>query len=168
MEGQLEQRQGGWQLRFVRNLPHSVDKVWQALTQPEHLKAWFPDQIVVTEWRPGAQLKFKTQFGDFDGEVQTVQPPNLLEFRWGTDYLRFELAPAGDGSVLTLLDRIDQLGKAARDAAGWDEHLEKLVHHLSGKPSAEPGATWRQMHPRYMEKFGPEASTIGPPEKVAQ
>ena len=34
MEAQLEQRDGGWQLRFVRKLPHSVDKVWQAITEP--------------------------------------------------------------------------------------------------------------------------------------
>jgi uncharacterized protein YndB with AHSA1/START domain len=155
-------------LRFVRQLPQPVEKVWQALTEPEHLKEWFPDQIVVKEWKKGARLEFITPFGNFDGEVQTVEPPRLLEFRWGTDFLRFEIAPEGTGTVLTLIDRIDQLGKAARDAAGWDEKLEKLVRHLARKPEKEPGETFREMHPRYMEKFGPQASTIGPPEKVAQ
>ncbi|TMD22380.1 MAG: hypothetical protein E6I99_10200 [Chloroflexi bacterium] len=42
MEGQLEQRNGRWQLTFVRKLPHSPEKVWKALTEPEHLKGWFP------------------------------------------------------------------------------------------------------------------------------
>ena len=167
MDAQLEQRDGGWQLRFVRKLPHSIDKVWQAITEPEHLKAWFPDQIIVKEWKPGAPLKFITQFGDFEGEVLTVQPPRLLEFRWGSDFLRFEVTPEAGGSVLTLVDRIDQKGKAARDAAGWDEHLERLVSHLAGEPPKTAGDTWREMNPRYQERFGPEASTIGPPEMPA-
>jgi uncharacterized protein YndB with AHSA1/START domain len=168
MDAQLEQRQGGWQLRFVRKLPHPVNKVWTAITEPEHLKAWFPDQIVVKEWKPGAALKFITQYGDFDGEVLTVQPPRLLELRWGTDFLRFELAPDGEGSVLTLIDRIDQRGKAARDAAGWDVHLEKLVDHLAGRKPGEPSVHWQKVHPHYVEKFGPEAATIGPPAPVKQ
>src|SRR5579871_1795060 len=103
MEAQLEQREGGWQLRFVRKLPHSVDKVWRAITDPDHLRTWFPDRIVVSEWKRGAPLKFITQFGDFDGEVLTVQPPTLLEFRWGNDHLRFEVTAEGPGSVLTLI-----------------------------------------------------------------
>lgn len=166
MDGQLEQRDGRWQLRFVRRFSEAPQKVWEAITAPEHLQAWFPDRIVVSEWKPGAALQFLTDFGNFDGEVITVERPRLLEFRWGTDVLRFEIGSDSQGTTLTLIDRIDQLGKAARDAAGWDVHLQKLVDHLSGGKATVPSERWREVHPRYVERFGPDASTIGPPETL--
>jgi hypothetical protein len=88
----------------------------------------------------------------------------VLEFRWGTDVLCFELRADGDGTMLTLVDTIDDLGKAARDAAGWHECLDVLAHHLGGDaPPWSPGDRWAQVHPGYVEAFGPQAATIGPP-----
>jgi uncharacterized protein YndB with AHSA1/START domain len=166
MQGQLEQRAGQWQLRFTRQLPHPQEKVWRAITEPNQLKAWFPDQIVVSKWAVGTPLKFESEYGDHDGEVLAFEPPSVLEFRWGPDVLRFELAPHAQGTVLTLIDRIDEKGKAARDAAGWHECLDRLEHSLSGSKAATPGEVWKQVHPQYQEQFGPEASTIGPPAPV--
>ena len=105
----------------------------------------------------------------FTGEVLVVQPPEgsraaALEFSWGTDRLRFELAPEGDGCVLTLLDILDEVGKAARDSAGWHVCLDKLRTHLDGTPLPwSDGERWGELNPVYAEKFGPDASTIGPP-----
>jgi hypothetical protein len=79
--------------------------------------------------------------------------------------LRFELRPDGDGSVLTFLNTFDELGKAARDGAGWHACLDLLEHHLTGETAPwDPGERWQQVHPSYVERFGPEASTIGPPQ----
>jgi hypothetical protein len=89
-----------------------------------------------------------------------------LEFSWGTDVLRFELAQAGGGTRLTLIDRIDQKGKAARDAAGWHECLDRLEHALAGTTPRPPGEVWKEVQSQYKEQFGPEASTIGPPAQV--
>lgn len=44
-------------LRFRRRLAHAPEKVWRAITEPEHVAAWFPQRIV-GEWRLGATLKF--------------------------------------------------------------------------------------------------------------
>jgi hypothetical protein len=38
-------RGGNWQLRFERRFGHSVVTVWRAVTEPEHLDAWFPTTI---------------------------------------------------------------------------------------------------------------------------
>ena len=165
MQGELVQQGGRWQLRFTRTLPHPQDKVWRAITEPEHLQAWFPDRVV-GEWRVGAPLKFLSEYGDHDGQVIAYEPPRLLEFRWGPDVIRLELAGDARGSTLTLIDTIDELGKAARDAAGWDECLLRLDHHLAGTTAPSPGERWKQVHPEYIERFGPEASTIGPPAQV--
>lgn len=165
MNGTLEQTSTGPRLRFTRRLPHPPERVWRAITEPDELKAWFPDTIVVSEWAVGAPLRFEHPGGGFDGEVLAFEPQTLLEFRWGTDVIRLELEPDGDGTSLTLLDTIDELGKAARDGAGWHSCLDQLEHHLAGTtPEGSPSDRWRELHRSYVEDFGPEASTIGPPE----
>ena len=90
-------------------------------------------------------------------------PPSVIELMWGTDRLRIELQADGDGTVLTLTDTFGELGKAARDAAGWHECLDRLVRVLDGDALPEWGDVWRAVHPRYVDALGPDASTIGPP-----
>jgi uncharacterized protein YndB with AHSA1/START domain len=165
MNGTLEQTAAGPRLRFTRRLAHPPDKVWRAITEPEHLAAWFPDTMILEgDWAVGARLRFRHAEGEFDGEVLDFDPPRALEFRWGTDVIRFEVEPAGDGTQLTLLDTLDALGKAARDAAGWHVCLDRLEDHLDGRTEPSSTARWKRIHPGYIEALGPEASTIGPPE----
>ena len=45
MEGTLDRSGDRWALTFVRRLPHRPEKVWRALTEAEHLAAWFPSEI---------------------------------------------------------------------------------------------------------------------------
>lgn len=83
--------------------------MWLALTEPEHLAAWFPTTIE-GERAAGAPLRFSFPAGQgepFDGEMLVYEPPSLMELRWGPDTLRFELRPEGDGCTLTLLDTLD-------------------------------------------------------------
>ena len=97
MIGQLEQADGKWQLRFTRHLPHDPKKVWRAITEAEHLAEWFPHRIV-GEWVTGGALSFEDQDQSgpvLGGEVLACEPPSLLEYRWGTDTLRFEIAASG-------------------------------------------------------------------------
>lgn len=163
MDGVLERTGDSYRLRFTRSLPHPVDKVWRAITEPEHLAAWFPDGIS-GDWTVGATLTFgSAQIGEFTGEVLAVEPPRLLEYTWGPDRLRFELAPADGGCTLTLLDTIDELGKGARDAAGWQVCLEDLSAHLDGADAGATEERWPPIYAAYQDAFGPEASTIGVP-----
>ena len=162
-EGQLEQVDGRWRVRFTRRLAHPPEKVWRAVTEPEHLAAWFPTTIE-GDRAEGAKLRFNFRDGEapgFDGELLTYRPPELLEFTWGPDRLRLELRPHGDGTELILLDTLEELGKAARDAAGWHVCLDRLAARLDG---TEAGTEWTEVHDGYVARFGPEAATIGPPE----
>ncbi len=169
MDGRLEQRDGRWQLRFRRKLPHPPEKVWRALTEPEHLAGWFPTDIE-GERATGAALRFVFRNGEgptIDGEMLSYDPPSVLEFRWGGDELRFELQPDGAGSVLIFLNTFDELGKAARDAAGWHGCLDVLGYHLNDEEAPwTPTARWQHVHQSYVERFGPDASSIGPPASV--
>jgi uncharacterized protein YndB with AHSA1/START domain len=166
MQGELAQVGDRWEVRFTRTLRHPPEKVWRALTEPEHLKAWFPSTID-GERAAGAKLRFMFEqpgVDAMDGEMLVYEPPSKLEFMWGEDMLTFTLEPAGSGTVLTLVDTIVELGKAARDAAGWHEKLEVLDAHLSGAEPPAPMTRWKEVHPGYVERFGPEAATLGPPE----
>ena len=107
--GTLTQHGDRWQLTFTRHLPHAPDKVWRAVTEPEHLAVWFPQEIV-GERRAGAKLRFLSSGGDaFDGEMLTFEPPSMMELSWGSDRLRIELTPDGAGTLLTLTDTFDEL-----------------------------------------------------------
>jgi uncharacterized protein YndB with AHSA1/START domain len=166
-DGTLEQFGDRWRVVFTRTLAHTPEKVWSALTEPEHLSAWFPTEII-GERTAGAPLRFEfaeRQYPGFDGRMLVCDPPRLLEFVWGEDVLRFELTRRGPGTVVTLTDTLGELGKAARDGAGWHECLDKLGYALEGtEPPWDDSGRWRIVHPGYVERFGPDASTLGPPE----
>jgi uncharacterized protein YndB with AHSA1/START domain len=169
MNGQLTKMGTGWQLRFIRKFPHKPEDVWRALTEPEQLAGWFPAAIEGKR-EEGATLRFVFPTGEsetLEGTMRTYEPPSELEYTWGDDELRFELGPEGEDTVLVFETKFDELGKAARDAAGWDVRLDMLGYRLAGQePPWDHMERWEQVHPGYVEEFGPEASTIGPPESV--
>jgi uncharacterized protein YndB with AHSA1/START domain len=173
MYGTLEQTlDGSWRIRFERTLPHPVEKVWRAVTEPDHLSAWFPTTIE-GDRAPGAQLRFSfpesagVDLDAFEGEMLAFDPPSLMELRWGSDVLRIELRPVPEGTRLTLLDTLEARGKGARDAAGWHGCLSALEAHLSGDADARAALDgWKDVRSHYVEAFGPEAATIGPPEGI--
>jgi uncharacterized protein YndB with AHSA1/START domain len=162
-DGRLEQVCDRWQIQFTRSLAHSPEKVWRALTDPEHRKAWFPDTSIGDFTTAGAKLRFEIGGTTLDGEVFAADPPKLLELSWGDDILRFELRPDGAGTVLDFSAAILEVGKGARDTAGWHVCIDRLESALDGTlPDANPN--WRALNDMYVERFGPEASTLGPPE----
>jgi uncharacterized protein YndB with AHSA1/START domain len=162
--GELEQHGDRWTLTFTRRLGHAPEKVWRAVTEPEHMAAWFPDRME-GDRRPGAPLRFVAESGDgFDGEMLVFDPPKVMELLWGVDRLRIELTPdGGGGTVLTLIDTFAELGKAARDGAGWHECLDRLARALDGSEPEPWGSPWRELNARYVAHLGPVAATIGPP-----
>ncbi|HEX6538569.1 MAG TPA: SRPBCC family protein [Candidatus Dormibacteraeota bacterium] len=161
---------GRWRLHFTRTLHHPVERVWRAVTEPGHLAAWFPSTIE-GQRRTGARLRFDFPNGEaaaFAGEVIAFDPPHAFEFLWGTDLVRIELREFEGGTVLTLLDTLDERGKAARDGAGWHCCLDALETALDGNADAHHTPTaWSALHPGYVERFGPEGSSIGPPDGAA-
>jgi uncharacterized protein YndB with AHSA1/START domain len=163
--GTLERAGDTWQVRFTRLLPQSPERVWRALTDPEELGAWFPTTIE-GERRSGARLVFTFPEGQappFEGLLTVWDPPQVLELLWGAERLRFELAATETGTELTLRHTIEELGTGARTAAGWHVCLDALERTLRG--DAGPAAvTWADVHPLYVQSFGPAAATIGPPQ----
>ncbi len=168
--GDVEQTEAGaWQLRFTRLLRHPQEKVWRAITEAEQLAHWFPTTIE-GERRAGAPLRFsfpEHRYPPFDGEMTAFEPPAVMEFRWGPDVVRIELRPVPGGTELTLLDTLEERGKAARDGAGWHTCLDALQAALQGHERAREQLSrpdWSELHAHYVHSFGPEAATVGPPQ----
>jgi uncharacterized protein YndB with AHSA1/START domain len=164
--GRLEHSRGEVTLRFTRRMPHLPGKVWRALTAPEQLAAWFPTSVE-GDLVPGAVLQFSFRdltLPPFDGVVQACEPPKLLEFSWADERLRFELTPDGDGTLLCFSASFAEIGRAARDGAGWHTCLDLLGYGLAAeRPPWPQDVRWRQVHRAYVDAFGAEAATIGPP-----
>lgn len=187
-EGVLERAGDRWRLRFVRRLSHPPEKVWRALTDEEHLAAWFPTTIE-GELREGASLRFRYRGEELpltEGEMIACEPPRVLEFTWGfgeddteappehraqrPERSRFELTPAGEGGCrLVFTTTYDRVGKSARDAAGWHVCFDRLAGHLAGEPPTERSPErWKPLNRLYAERFGPEAATLGPPDSMEE
>jgi len=167
--GKLREEEGRAVITYTRHLHHSRDAVWRALTEDEHVAAWFPTTID-GERALGSALTFR--FTDVDispmtGTILSFEPPSVLEFTWGDDLLHFELEPDGDSqTVLTLTVTMAEFGKAARDAAGWHICLDNLAADLADdRGDVDHGDRWRTANQVYVARFGTEASTVGPPEE---
>jgi uncharacterized protein YndB with AHSA1/START domain len=165
--GKLETSDSGEpRLRFERLLAHPREKVWRAITEPEHLAHWFPTSID-GQRAAGARLELVFPKGEappFDGEMLVFDPPSVMELRWGPDTLRLELYPTAGGTLLVLLDTLEELGKAARDGAGWHTCLDGLAALLNHKNLEDATDRWTEVHAVYAADFGHDATSIGPPE----
>ncbi len=61
-----------------------ADKVWDALTKPEHIKEWQFGSDLITDWMPGSDIRFSTAWEDkvFEqwGKVLKVQLSEMLSY----------------------------------------------------------------------------------------
>jgi uncharacterized protein YndB with AHSA1/START domain len=155
-----------WTLVLVRDLRHPPEKVWTALTEPEHLREWAPYDSdrslgVVGTARlttVGAPRPLVSET-----RVKRAEPHSLLELNWGGQDLRWELEPlAGGGTRLTLWHNIDK-GFISMGAAGWHICLDVLASLLAGEPMGRiVGADalkfggWQRLNVEYAKQFGVE------------
>lgn len=152
-----------WTLVLVRELRHPPAKVWEALTEPEHLREWAPFDSNRSLGAVGtAQL---TTVGTpsphvTETQVKRAEPPRLLEYSWGGQDLRWQLEPLGAGTRLTLWHNIDRRF-ISMGAAGWHLCIDVLDRALSGRPVGRivgPDAMkfegWQRLNAEYAKQFG--------------
>ena len=126
-----------WTLVFVRSLRHPPEAVWAALTDPEQISAWAPFTADRSLARPGGAtltLIDGDAAEDLPAEVTRAERPLLLEYTWGTDVLRWELAPTESGTELTLRHTVGAADGLSKAAAGWHLCLVVAERLLDGDP----------------------------------
>jgi len=147
-------------VRLERHLADPPSVVWRAITERDQLRSWFPCDVVVEggSWEVGRPITFLFPAHVIDltltGEVLEVDAPQALAFTWGDEVLRFELTPESGGTRLVLIDELPG-GAAARNAAGWDDCLDRLAG-LQPAPDA-----WQTHFAAYSAAFEP---LVGPQE----
>ena len=157
-----------WTLVLVRELRHQPAKVWQALTEPEHLREWAPYESdrnlgavgTATLSTVGAPREHVCET-----QVRRADAPKVLEFKWGEQDIRWELeALGGGGTRLTLWHNIDRR-YVSMGAAGWHICLDVLDRSLAGEPigrligpDAVKFGSWRRLNAEYAKQFGVEAA----------
>ncbi len=161
-----------WALILVREMRHSPEKVWQALTDPAHLREWAPFDAGGSLGTAGTTVKLTTVGAPTPHITETTvtraDAPNLLEYTWGGNDMRWELEAVGEGTRLTLSTRIDRRF-ISMGAAGWHICFDTLDHLLAGTPLGRmvgPDAIkyggWQQLNAEYAKQFGIEAPAWPP------
>jgi uncharacterized protein YndB with AHSA1/START domain len=166
-----EVRQDGekWTLVLVRELRHSPERVWQALTDPAHLREWAPFDADRSLGTAGATVKLTTVGAPTlhvtETRVTRADAPRVLEYNWGGQDIRWELDAVGGGTRLTLWHNIDR-GFISMGAAGWHICFDVLDRFLADQPIGRivgPDAMkfggWQRLNAEYATQFGVE--TLG-------
>jgi len=157
-----------WTLILTRELRHPPAMVWEALTDPAHLREWAPFEADANLGAVGRKVKL-TWVGTgsiTETTVTRAEPPKALEFH----DIRWELEPLAGGTRITLWHRIDRRF-IAWGAAGWHISFDVLDRLLDGTPIGRiAGAgvmkseNWQRLVVEYAQQFGVEAPNWGPKE----
>jgi uncharacterized protein YndB with AHSA1/START domain len=147
-----------WTLILVRELRHSPEKVWQALTDPAHLHEWAPFKVDGSLGNVGTTVNL-TWVGTPTPLATTVtqaDAPKLLEY----NDIRWELEAFGGGTRLTLWHSIDRR-YISWGAAGWHICFDVLDRLLAGEPigpivgaEAMKFSGWQRLRAEYAKQFG--------------
>ena len=120
-----------WTLILVRELRHAPEKVWQALTDPAHLREWAPFDADGKLDTVGATVNLSWT-GTGRQQATTVTRADAPEFLEYGD-IRWELEAREGGTRLTLWHNIDRRF-VSWGAAGWHICFDVLQRLLGGAP----------------------------------
>ena len=148
-----------WTLILGRELRHSPEKVWQALTDPVHLREWAPFDTDGSLGTVGmVKLTWVGRPTPLETRVTRADAPKVLEY----GDTRWELEAFGGGTRLTLWHNIDRRF-ISMGAAGWHICFDVLDHLLSGTPigrivggEAMKFGGWQRLNAEYARQFGIE------------
>ena len=126
-----------------REISHSPEKLWRALTQPHLMEEW----LMKNDFKPDVGHRFNLR-GDWGGvldcEVLAVEPHKTLSYTWDFKHddpaydmksvVTFTLTPTATGTHLRVEQagfRPDQKQALGGANAGWRQFLEKLDQVLA-------------------------------------
>lgn len=146
-----------WTLILVRELRHPPEKVWQALTDPAHLREWAPFVVDGNLGTAGTKvnLTWVANPTPIETKVARAEAPKILEYG---DH-RWELEPSAGGTRLTLWSNIDRRF-IAWGAAGWHIAFDVLDRLLGGAPIGRIAGKdamkfgWQRLVAEYAGQFG--------------
>ncbi|SEL79682.1 SRPBCC domain-containing protein [Parapedobacter koreensis] len=157
--GKITREKDGYKVVFERVLPHSIEMIWNAITNPGELKFWFTD--ITMDFRPGGTITFR--FRDKDqsesyGEIVAIEPPRRFVWTWEGELAVWELT-ALDEQTTRLVFTYSKLAAdyAIKAPAGFHDLLDLLAERLDGSEEVYPfgaddtGSEHFEVRIRYVE-----------------
>ena len=117
-------RQARWNMAaetfvYVTYIRTTVEKLWEALTEPQFTRRYWSGIHQESDWRPGSSWALKSSDGDLwdSGQVLEIERPRRLVVSWrneafewahaiGFTRCTFELAPQGETVKLTITHEV--------------------------------------------------------------
>src|SRR5918997_2770963 len=137
----------------VINAP--VERVWELITEPEHVGRWFGDAGAAIDLRPGGEMEIRwSDHGTNRGRVVAVEPHTRFSYRWApfadpggeepvegnSTVVEFTLQPDGDGTRLRVVESgFASLATSAEQRAenvngntqGWEHETGELREYAA-------------------------------------
>jgi uncharacterized protein YndB with AHSA1/START domain len=134
-----------------------LERVWDLITQPEHVGTWFGDAGAEIDLRPGGAIALRwDEYGTVHGRVERVEPMTLFSYRWApykdpggdepddgnSTLIEFMLTETDEGTRLRLvesgftsLDATPERQQELRqgNVDGWSIELGHLEEHARAK-----------------------------------
>ena len=174
-DGTIERRDGTVIFRYERLLPHPVEVVWKAITEPDEIERWTGSRPEIDPW-PGGRYVTRHRGGEQVADrITRLEPPRLFEHTFWvhvnpTALVTWELSPVGGGCLLVLTHRLDldDVRRAAAtvaagdgiaaivssNGAGWHRLLDMLGGTLDGQSSPWSDRDQQALQERYAAMLG--------------
>jgi uncharacterized protein YndB with AHSA1/START domain len=145
--------EAAYAVRRAIQIAAPVEKVWTAITDPEHISRWF-GKATLDGRGPGATGTLSwPDHGHVPFRIDAIDPPAMVSYRWSNDdasgvlleqvdpehstVFTFTLEPVADGTRLTVVETgfestSDPAANLESHRGGWDFELDELVALLEG------------------------------------
>ena len=136
-----------------------VERVWELVTAPEHVGAWFGDAGAEIDLRPGGAMALRwEEHGTVRARVERVERPRVFAYRWASrmeaepedgasTLVEFFLEPADEGTLLRVVESgfaaldvpaDERERKAKGNQDGWDHEMRDLADYARSEVAARP------------------------------
>lgn len=157
-------------LKIQRLLPGTVERVWAFLTDSDLRRKWLAagdmdlkqGALFELVWRndelttpPGHRPTGFAVEQRMESRVIEIDPPRKLAISWdGTGDVTFELAPAGERVLLTIVHRrLSDRGTKLNVSAGWHAHVDILAAALAEEIPAPFWDNWLSLKMDYDQRL---------------
>lgn len=153
-EGHLSIENDRAVLTFERLLPHPIERVWAAITDPVERATWMGETSI--EPREGGSIEMvpaappiAAEQKRMTGRILVWDPPHVFEHEWNQrivepGVVRYELYRDGEGTLL----RFSHRGLGVRNANGFRPGTHAYLDRLEARLAGAEIPDWQQ---RYQE-----------------
>ncbi len=139
--------ESGFAVRRTIRIAAPIEKVWSAVTEPEHISRWF-GKAKIDGTGVGSQGTLSWPEHTVPLRIEALDAPRTVAYRWnnedararnpekfevqGSTVFTFTLEPVPEGTQLTVVetgfeDTSDPAANMEDHRGGWDSELDKLV-----------------------------------------